>query len=312
MALASVDLGGTRIACAIGEADGSILAEKQVATESQLGPERVLGRIADLVRELAPDGVQALGLGVPGLCNLSQGETLFLPNLPTQWRGVPVAKLLEQRLNCAVYLLNDARMAALGELDFGHGRVVKNFAFFTLGTGIGGGIVLDGRLRTGPLGAAGELGHQTVEPDGIACGCGSRGCLELYASAPALVGEAVRLIRMGQAPGLLEMAGGDLNHVTTELIGQCEEVTVSKVVERAARYLGIGVANVVSILHPEMVVLGGGLAQMGEALLGPVRDEVARRVRMFPAKTVQIARSQLGARAGVLGGLALARRRGVF
>ena len=204
MALASVDLGGTNIAAAIGLGDGQILQEAEIATESRLGPLAVLERIAGLVKQLAPEGVDALGLGVPGLCDLKAGTTLFLPNLPTQWRGVAVASVLSDSLGCPVYLLNDARMAALGELDFGHGCAVRNFAFFTLGT-------------------AGELGHQTILPDGPICGCGSRGCLEVLASAPALTAESIRLIRMGQAPDLNERAGGDLNLVTPTLMAQCEE-----------------------------------------------------------------------------------------
>lgn len=312
MALASVDLGGTNIAAVIGTADGEILLEKQIPTESHLGPHAVLDRIAALLKEMAPEGVEALGVGAPGLVNLNEGKTLFLPNLPTQWRNIAAASLLEASLGCPVYLLNDARMAALGELDFGHGRNVRDFVFFTLGTGIGGGIVLDGRLRMGALGSAGELGHQTVVADGPLCGCGSRGCLELFASAPALIAEAVRLIRMGQAPHLLELTAGDLNQVSPILMTQSKDASVAAAIERAAHYLGIGVANVVTTLHPEMVVIGGGLAQMGEPLFAPLREEVMRRVKMFPIDNLKIEASLTGPRAGTLGGLALARRRGMI
>jgi len=308
MALASVDLGGTNIAAAVGLADGSILREDQISTESHLGPEAVLNRIADLVESIAPEGVEALGLGVPGLCELSSGQTLFLPNMPTQWRGVPAAAHLRQRLNCPVFLLNDARMAALGELDYGHGKQTPNFAFFTLGTGIGGALVLDGHLRI----AGGELGHQTILPDGPLCGCGSRGCLELLASASALTAEAVRLIKMGQAPDLAQRVEGDLNRVTPQLMGQCSDPSISAAIDRAARYLGIGIANVVTAFHPDLIVLGGGLAQMGAPLFDPVRDEVSRRVRMFPVDKLRIEPSLTGPRAGTLGGLALAHRRGVI
>lgn len=312
MALASIDLGGTNIAVAIGTADGEVLAEGQAPTRSELGPEGVIARMAGLVRELAPEGVEAVGVGVPGLCDLARGETVFLPNLPTQWRGVKVGQELGRALGTDVYLLNDARMAALGELDYGYGQEVKDFAFFTLGTGIGGGVVLDGRLRLGRMGAAGELGHQTVEPEGLVCGCGSRGCLELYASAPALVGEAVRLLRMGQAPDLLARVEGDLNRVSPAVMAGAKDAAIGQAIDRAARYLGMGIANVALALHPEMVVLGGGLAQMGERLLAPVREEVGRRVKMFPAESVRISLSRTGARAGTLGGIALARRRGVI
>ena len=308
MALASVDLGGTNIAAAIGLADGTILREDQISTGSHLGPEAVLNRIADLVKAIAPEGVEALGLGVPGLCDLSSGQTLFLPNMPTQWRGVAVAAHLSERLNCPVFLLNDARMAALGELDYGHGKAISNFAFFTLGTGIGGGIVLDSHLRL----VGGELGHQTILPDGPLCGCGSRGCLELLASAPALTAEAIRLMKMGQAPDLTQRVQGDLNRVSTQLMAQCGDPAIAEAIDRAARYLGIGIANVVTAFHPDLIVLGGGLAQMGAPLFDPVRDEVSRRVRMFPVDKLRIEPSLAGPQAGTLGGLALAHRRGVI
>ncbi len=308
MALASVDLGGTNIAAAIGLADGTILREDQIATLSHLGPEAVLNRIADLIQSIAPVGVEALGLGVPGLCDLSSGQCLFLPNMPTQWRGVAAATQLRQRLNCPVFLLNDARMAALGELDYGHGTETSNFAFFTLGTGIGGAIVLDGHLKI----VGGEVGHQTILPDGPLCGCGSRGCLELLASAPALSAEAIRLMKMGQAPDLLLRVEGDLNRVSPLLMAQCSDPAIAAAIDRAARYLGIGIANVVTTFHPDLVVLGGGLAQMGAPLFAPVRDEVSRRVRMFPVDKLRIEPSLAGQQAGILGGLALAHRRGVI
>lgn len=312
MALASVDLGGTNIAVAVGTEAGEVLAERQAPTRGEEGPEGVLRRMAALVCELAPEGVEAVGVGVPGLCEVGRGRALFLPNLPGQWRGVEVGAMLGRELGCPVYLLNDARMAALGELDYGHGREVEDFVLATLGTGIGGGVVLGGRLRLGSLGAAGEVGHQCVEPDGVVCGCGARGCLEMYASAPALVGEAVRLVKMGQAPGLLEMVEGDLNRVSPEVMARCGDASVRGVIERAARYLGIGLANAALLVQPQRLVLGGGLAQMGEVLLGPVREEVGRRVKMFPVETLEVVVSRLGARAGVMGGLALARRRGVI
>lgn len=308
MTLASVDLGGTNIGIAIGTAAGQIVARDQIRTQGSLGPAHVLGRIAASVKRLAPTGVDALGLGVPGLCDIRNGTTLFLPNLATQWRGVAVSSMLENELGCPVYLLNDARMATLGELDYGYGRQVKDFVFLTLGTGIGGGVVLDGRLRT----IGGEIGHQTIEPDGPLCGCGSRGCLEALASATALNAEGVRLIRMGQAPDLNDRAGGDLNLVTTELMSSCSDEAVGRAIERVGRYIGIGAANLVTVLHPQMVVLAGGLAQMGDLLTGPIRVELRRRVKMFPVDGVRVEVSLTGHRAGILGGLALARRKGVI
>ena len=222
----SIDLGGTTTSCAIATADGRILSERTIETLSPEGPEGVLRRIAGALGEAAAEAgarPEAIGLGVPGLVDIAGGRTLFLPNLPTQWRNVPAAAILGAHFRCPVYLLNDVRAAALGELTFGAGKDVRNFVFFALGTGIGGGVVIDGKLRLGPLGAAGELGHQTIIPDGPLCGCGNRGCLETLASGSALVGEGVRLLRSGMAPRLHALVGGDAGAVTPKEIAAAAE-----------------------------------------------------------------------------------------
>ena len=313
---AGIDLGGTNVACAIGGADGHVVAERSVPTHSHEGPQAVLERIARLIREMAPR-VEAVGMGLPGRVDRDTGVSRFLPNMPTQWRDVPVAQSLRTQLQAPVYLLNDARLATLGELTFGgredwlakHGTVV----FFTLGTGVGGGIAIDGKLRLGPWGAAGEVGHQTVVPDGLLCGCGNRGCLETVASAPALSGEGVRLMRSGLAPQLHQLVDGEASRINPQQMAaaaRAGDAAVQEAIDRVAGYLGIAIANIVSLLHPELVVLGGGMSQMGEVLLQPVRQQVVRRVGMFPADGVRIEQSALGDRAGVMGGLALAARGG--
>ena len=309
---ASVDLGGTKIAAAIADSNGEILAEDRIATNSHEGPSGVLPRIAGLVADLSSRlGAQpvAVGMGVPGLVDVRTGVTRFLPNLPSQWRGVPVGETLSATLGCSVFLLNDARMATLGEFTFGRGRSADTMIFLTIGTGIGGGIVVDGALRLGPLGAAGELGHQTIQRDGPLCGCGNRGCLEALASGPALVGEGVRLLLSGLAPTLFEMVSGNVAAVTPKEMGaaaRAGDTAVREAITRIATWLGIGIANMVTALHPEMVVLGGSVAALDDLLLEPVRETVKERVRMFPVEDLRIERSMLDDRAGLLGGIALA------
>ncbi len=210
-------------------------------------------------------------MGVPGLVDLAAGRTRFLPNLTTQWRDVPVANILQQRLNCPVSLLNDARAATLGELRFGLGRDGSTMAMFTLGTGVGGGVAVNGHLLLGPSGSAGELGHQTIVPDGPPCGCGNRGCLETLVSGPARDGD----LRLQDA-----------------------------IAQRGA-WLGVGVANVVTTIHPELVVIGGGVSRMGDLLLDHVREAVWERVRMIPVDDVRIETSVLGEQAGLFGAVAL-------
>jgi glucokinase len=313
-----VDLGGTNIKAAFAGADGRIVAESKTPTRSHEGPQAVLSRIAGLVNGLAKKSRSkpaALGIGIPGLCDLKKGMTKFLPNLPTQWRDVPVRDILAPQVGCPVYLLNDVRTATLGELTFGHGKTANTMLFFALGTGIGGGVVVDGKLRLGPLAAAGELGHQTVMPDGPRCGCGNRGCMEALASAPAIAAEGVRLLLSGQAPKLHAIVRGDAGRVTPKEMAaaaQAGDERVAEAIVRAASYLGIGVANLVTALHPDMVVLGGGAAGIGELLFETVRNTVRERVRMFPTDGVRIEPSLLGDKAGALGGIALAMKRGLL
>jgi len=315
---ASVDLGGTNIAGVFAGSDGRILCEKKVPTQSHEGPEAVLECIAELVNGLAQEigsRPRALGMGIPGLADLKNGVTKFLPNLPTQWRDVPVRDVLSPKIGCPVYLLNDVRLATLGELTFGHGRSARTMAFFALGTGIGGGVAVDGKLRLGPLGAAGELGHQTILPEGPRCGCGSRGCLETLASGPAITAEGVRLMLSGLAPKLHELVRGEASAVTPREMAAAAEAGDTRVREaivRAASYLGIGVANVVTILHPDLVVLGGGVAAIGPLLFDTVRQTVRERVGMFPTDDIEIKPSLLGERAGALGGIALAMKGGLL
>ena len=316
---ASVDLGGTNIKAALAGADGRIVCQDSTATESYDGPDHVLERIAGIVNSLADEAgtrPAALGMAVPGLADLKNGVTKFLPNLPTQWRDVPVREKLSPAVGCPVYLLNDVRTATLGELTFGHGRKVPNvtMAFFALGTGIGGGVAIDGKLRLGPLGAAGELGHQTVIADGPRCGCGNFGCMEAVASGPAITAEGVRLMLSGQAPKLFELADGEPSKVTTKEMAEAatDDEPVKGAIVRAAKYLGIGVANIITILHPDLIVLGGGVAAIGDLLFDTVRETVRTRVGMLPTDDIEIKPSLLGDQAGALGGIALAMKDGLL
>lgn len=315
---ASVDLGGTNIKAALGAADGTILSADSRPTLSHEGPEHVLQRVVELVESLCGNQkcrIAAMGMAVPGLIDYKQGRTLFLPNFPGKWRDVPVRDFLEPRLNCPVYMLNDVRTAMLGELVYGHGRTARTMVFFAVGTGIGGGVVIDGKLHLGPLGAAGELGHHTILPDGPRCGCGNRGCLESLASAPAMVAEGVRLMQIGMAPKLHDLVDGDISQVTTKTMEDAAlagDTAIAEALERAASYIGIAAANVVVTIHPDLIVLGGGVSKMGELLRGPVERTIRERVRMVPTEGIGVKISQLGDQAGAMGGIALAERGGLL
>ena len=312
-----VDVGGTMIKLALGNERGEISAERSVPTSSQEGPDGVIDLIGTEALALIEEGgarPEAMGIGVPGTVDLDKGETVFLANLHGDWANVPICARLAERLGCPVYLLNDARAATLGELDFGRGEGVGTMILLTLGTGIGGGVVVDGKLRLGPIGSAGELGHMIVMPGGRPCGCGSHGCLETLASGPAITSEGVRLLVSGQAPQLFDIVDGDAGRVNPETMGKAARAgdsAVCEAIERAGRYLGIGIANLVVALHPQLIVLGGGVAGLGDLIFEPTRRALADNVRMFPVDDVLIEPSALGNRAGVLGAIALARRGGV-
>jgi len=313
---AGVDLGGTSIKAAIAGSDAVFLMSRSIPTEAHRGPHDVIERIGSLVEDLVdksradPSALQSVGIGVPGLIDVSEGLTKFLPNFPTQWRDLPVASLLQQRLGVPIRLLNDVRTATLGELRFGHGRTTPQptMAFFSIGTGVGGGLALQGKLWLGPLGAAGELGHQTIRPDGPHCGCGNRGCLEAIASGTAIAAEGVRLMKSGLAPALHERVEGSADRVTVREMAAIadQDLRIKESLVDAGKAIGIAAANVVTILHPDLVVLGGGVAEIGPLLVDTVRQVIRDRVGMFPTDNVRVERSLLGDQAGLKGALALA------
>ncbi|MCA8996606.1 MAG: ROK family protein [Planctomycetaceae bacterium] len=309
-----VDVGGTTVKFALAQDDGRIFHESVIETDSHEGPDDVINRIGNHVSKIVSDAggnASAVGMGLPGLVDVYQGVSRYLPNMTTHWKDVPVAEKLSPRVGCPVRLLNDVRMATYGELVYGHGRSSATMVFLAIGTGIGGGIVIDGKLRLGPLGAAGELGHQTIDPTGPMCGCGNHGCLETLASGTALAAEGIRLMLMGLAPNLHDAVDGDPALVTAEMMGSVadRDEPVRDAILKAASDVAIGISNVITAIHPELVVIGGGVAKLGELLLGRIREDVRARVgRLFPTDDIRIEASQLGSRAGVMGAIALASR----
>jgi glucokinase len=310
---AGIDLGGTKIAIVLGTETGAILAHAKIETRADDGPQSAFTRTLETIHKLSADcgaKCSAIGLGVPGLADPRSGVIQFLPNLPDNWNRFPAGAFLAQQYGVPAYVLNDARLAALGEFHFGSGAHSSNMLVVTLGTGVGGGLILEGKLRMGECAAAGEVGHQTILPDGPECGCGSRGCLETLINGRQLTQAGASLAREGKAPRLLELVSGELDRITPREMAQAVALgdsAVAAAIEQSARYLGIGIANAVSITAVSDVVLCGGVAALGDLILLPVKEEVAKRVRMFPAADrVSIRQSDLGERVGALGALALA------
>lgn len=311
---ASVDVGGTTTRVAFGTDDGEVVSAHDFPTNSHEGPDSLIERIGAAAESLS-DGLNAkpvrMGMGLPGLVDMETGYSRFLPNMPTHWIDVPVGPPLEKRLGCEVRLLNDVRQHTMGELAFGHGRSRDKLTmvYMGIGTGIGGGIVIDGKLRLGRFGSAGEVGHITILPSGPRCGCGNRGCLETLASGPAIAAAGIRLMDMGQADILHEIVNGDADRVTAKTMTEAArrgDIAIQEVIEQSAEYLGFGLASVVTTICPDMIVIGGGVSLIGDMLFDRIRSTLAQRVKMFPTEQIELLPSQLGDDAGVLGGLACA------
>jgi glucokinase len=306
-----IDLGGTKIAAAaVDVTSGSLAGRTMIPTEAHEGPAAVIGRAAWLaaaVREavgLRQDELGGLGIGLPAFIDLRTRETLLVPNLPGPWPGLPVGHLLSEQTGIPTVLINDARAFVLAEAAFGAGRGAQTVVGLTIGTGIGGGIAIDGRLHLGIDGTAGEVGHMTLDPNGQPCGCGNCGCLETFASGPAITTLGVRAVAHGSTTRIGELAGYDLNRITPQLIMLAADegdAVAREILARAGAYLGVGVANLVTILSPDRVILGGSVARLGEWLFGPVREAVRQRVHAVPVARVQIVPASLGGDAGVIG-----------
>jgi glucokinase len=302
----AIDVGGTKLAAGIVEPGGGILARAEVGTRAAEGPDAVLDRIVALGQKLlaAATGRRVSGVGVccPGPLDRSAGLVFSPPNMPG-WDRVPVVGRLEAAFGLPVVLDNDANAAALAEFLYGAGREARSLVYFTVSTGIGGGIVLDGRLQHGVGDAAGEFGHVTVLPDGPPCPCGNRGCLETLASGSAIA-RAARERLSAPGPSRLREVD-DITAADVARLAQEGDRVAREVWERAVRFLAQGVATVVTILAPERVVLGGGVTEAGELLFAPLRDEVRRRVGLVPIERIPVLRAALRRDVGILGAAAL-------
>jgi glucokinase len=283
-----LDVGGTNCKLAVLEIDGDRqeLAATATIPTGPGDPADVLARLAAAATELvaASGPVAAAGVGLPGLFDVDSGRVVFLPNLPQTWTGRAVAGPLAGRLGVPVALINDARAFTLAESRMGAAAGCPTVVCLTLGTGVGGGVVIDGRLRYGPHGRAGELGHQVIEAGGPPCGCGNRGCVEAFAAGAALC-------RLGgrASPEAVFAAAAAGDRRAAE--------AVASVVGR----LAVGIANLVTVLWPERVVVGGGVAAAGEQLLGPLRAAVAAAAPLVDPAAYEIVPAALGPGAGAIG-----------
>ena len=308
----AVDLGGTKILTAVVLPSGQVVSWNYCLTLAKEGPDAVIRRLLAAVNKTVAkaklETLELVGVSIAaaGALDTKKGLVTDSPNLP-HWHNVPLRDIFASELGIPVYLINDASAAALGEHRFGAGRGVDNLIYLTVSTGIGGGIITGGKLYSGTNGCAGELGHMTIDVHGPQCSCGNFGCLEVLASGTAMAKETVRRLRQGEASYITELADGNLENVTAKIVSLAArkgDLLAREIVAETANYLGIGMANLVNIFNPDLIVVGGGVSQMGGMLLKPVRKVVKDRAFRLPARTVRIVRARLGSHAGIIGAAA--------
>jgi len=306
--VAAVDLGGTKILTALVSSRGKVLVKRHHPTMAAEGPPAVVRRILSGINQLlssrrAASGVSSLSIAAAGAIDMERGVVTKSPSLPG-WVDIPLRSIVAEAFQLNTIIVNDANAAALGENYFGAGRGARNLIYITVSTGIGGGIIINGELYLGASGGAGELGHMTIDINGPRCNCGNTGCLEVLASGTAIAKEARRRLGQGEKSSLSDIVGGRVEDVTAEkvaLAAQGGDALATAVVARAATYLGAGMVNLVNIFNPEVIVVGGGVAKMGDLLLNPVRQVVQERAFPQLAQTVHILPAQLGDDAGIIG-----------
>jgi glucokinase len=308
-----VDIGGTKIAAGLVDEEGMLVEETRRETPATSPPE-IVDAIADIVKELSGrHQIEAIGIGAAGFVDATRSTVLFAPNLA--WRHEPLRQGVEARTSVPTVVENDANAAAWAEFQFGGGRDVQDMVLLTVGTGLGGGLVLDGELFRGAFGVGGEVGHLRVVPNGHLCGCGNKGCWEQYASGSALVREARAFARSGspQAAPLLERADGDAEKIQGPMVTEAArdgDVPARELLEDLGRWLGEGIASLAAVLDPAAVVVGGGVADAGDLLLEPARSAFARNLTARGHRPqLEIRLASMGNEAGIIGAADLARRR---
>jgi glucokinase len=311
-----VDLGGTKILAGVFTPQLKCLGKVKMSTKPERGPEGVLERVARCVHEvidecdLHTDNIRAVGIGAPGAIDPVEGRMIFAPNL--KWEDVPLKKALEKQLDLPVFAENDCNVCGLGVYETELDPKPRSMVGIFLGTGIGGGIVLDGRPYSGFNRTAGEIGHMVLDVDGSKCGCGNKGCFEALASRTALFRRIQTAVKDGQKTVLTDMLGPELTDMRSGDLRKAlrrGDKFVEQIVEEAAEYTGIAVANIINMLNPEVIVLGGGVMdQLADDMMSIIVETAKDYALPGTAKGIEIIASKLGDDAGITGAAVLAKR----
>ncbi len=311
-----VDLGGTKIMAGVFDSQLRCLATARLSTKAQRGPEAVIDRIARCIRDAVDEcdlqmkNVRGIGVGAPGAVNPEEGRVIFAPNLP-EWKDVPLQKDLGKQLDLPVQVENDCNVCTLGVYHAELKAKPKSVVGIFIGTGIGGGLIIDGRPYSGFNRTAGEVGHMVLEVSGPKCSCGNRGCFEALASRTAIFRQIQAAVKDGQKTVLVDMLGPDLEDLRSGDLRKAlkkGDKLVERVIEEAAQYTGIAVANLLNVLNPEVVILGGGLIQQLADDMMSIIVETAKDYAMpGTVRGIDIVASELGDEAGITGAAVLVR-----
>jgi len=301
-----IDIGGTNITVALVTEKGEIVRKIRFPTKIEEGKTKTIKRIVKalhLVMEgLRSDSIRGIGIGAAGDIDQNRGIVRFSPNL--SWKNVPIVRLIKKKFNMRFVLDNDANAAAWATYILETGRKAKNLLCITLGTGVGGGFILDGRIYHGASGSAGEIGHITLNPQGQKCKCGNYGCLETYIGSGYIVEKAVKEIRKGEKSLIKKIAGGNLQTITPETIQTAAlrgDKLARKIWKEAGEHLGIALSGVINLLNPGVIVFGGGVAKAGELIFKPMKEVIRKRTFRVPFDKVKFSCTKLGEDLGAIG-----------
>lgn len=303
-----IDVGGTNVKIALVDSDGKIGYSNTIPTRAEMGYEYTINNMKQAIRDLLTEtklsakDIEGIGFGLPGQVDYKSGIVRLITNIPG-WVEIPLAKMIEDEFHIPTRVDNDVRCAALGELNFGAGKGCQNLVCITVGTGIGSGLIINGKLVRGAANAAGEIGHIKLQMhDGPICGCGDTGCLEAFASGPSIVAMAEDYIRGGKSTKFREMANGkDITPFIVAEAAKAGDAVAKRIFTIMGEYIGIGMASVVNLLNPERIIIGGGVADAGDILFDPIKETIKKRAMKIAGETVEVVPAKLGNTAGVIG-----------
>jgi len=304
-----VDVGGENLRVIVIDLETNVIAKVTKKTKAEEGKEKIFKRIIQTIHQVVDSSgipsekIKGIGIGISGLIDYKNGVSLFCPNLPG-WENIPVKSLIEKEIGLPTWVDDSSRTMALAENWCGVAKEVKNFIFVNVGIGIGCGIFTNGQIYRGAGGIAGEFGHITIDERGPRCNCGNNGCLETLASGPAIARRARKVIEEGVVSLIEKLTGGDLDRITPEIIVEAAkkgDKLAFNIIEKTGKYLGIGIADMINIFNPELVVIGAGVSQAGNLLLDPVKRTIKARALQQSFSMVNIKLSQLGDIAGAIG-----------